>query len=192
MSRLDYVTIGIVAVCIAAVIYLIYMTTRLGSSKDPAPIEQTTPFYEDDVADSDTTDWYSDADGTSDWEREEADLDLERDDEPSAETTPPSPRAPVAEPAQPATRPAAPQEYSQATAAGDFMVLAGTFSVAENAQEMVRKLSDLGYTGASVEPFDRGKYSVVLVARFDSFSQASSLEKELKGKGIEAYVKRKR
>jgi hypothetical protein len=192
MSRLDYVTIGIVAVCVAAVIYLIYMTTRLGGSKEPAPIEQTTPFYDDDAADSDTADWYSDADGTSDWEREDAARDLERYDEPSAETTPPSPRAPAAEPAQPATRPAAPQEYTQATAAGEFMVLAGTFSVAENAQAMVRKLSDLGYTGASVEPFDRGKFSVVLVARFDSFSQASSLEKELKGKGIEAYVKRKR
>jgi hypothetical protein len=188
MSRFDYVTIGIVAVCVAALIYLIYMTTNLlRAPSEPEKTEEISPFYDDDAADLDTS--YQDADpgqGVDDWDRtSEQDRYDDRMDEPSSPRT----EAPTA-----AAKPATPQEYTQprASSAGDYMVLAGTFSLAENAQAMVNRLNQLGYTGASIEPFDRGKYSVVLVARFDSFGQASSLEKELKDKGIEAYVKRKR
>lgn len=192
MSRFDYVTIGIVAVCVAALIYLIYMTTNLlRGPKEPEAIEDISSLYEDDTADLDTAYWDSDRNqGLDDWDStgEQGSRYDERVDETSGQRA----EAPAAERAE--ARPAEPQEYTQprVSSSGDYLVLAGTFSVADNAQAMVNKLSGLGYTGASIEPFDRGKYSVVLVARFDSFSQASSLEKELKGKGIEAYVKRKR
>lgn len=192
MSRLDYVTIAIVAVCVAALIYLIYMTTNLlgGSPEEPAKTEETSPIYEDTSTYSDTS-YYDSQEATTSGETSgeydrsgdniaEGDLD-------KGTTTSSSPKSEEKYQDTPVEEYTAPRT----TSTGNYMVLAGTFSVKAYAEEMVGKLHGLGYANATTEPFDRGKYSVVLVDRFSSIGEAKNLVTELKGKGVDAYVKKK-
>lgn len=203
MSRLDYVTIAIVAVCVAALVYLIYMTTNLLGSgpEDPVTADQmvTEPedeypeeeyypedttatfddgYYDEGGAASDNVDSDTDEGGQAGYEEaepayEDADSDLQS-----------SSRGPGS------TSGKAASDYAS-VASGQYMVLAGTFKYRNNAEEMVSKLRGMGYTNAAVELFDRGRYAVALVDRFDGLSDAKSLKSELSGKGVEAYVKQK-
>lgn len=196
MSRLDYVTIAIVAVCVAALIYLIYMTTNLlGGSDEPAPTEEeTTSDFGGDSTYSDTTYYFDSADTTAGGEAYDADAgEYDRSSGNVAEENLDKGAASArTQPAEQGGR-AEVEEYAPPREAGtgNYLVLAGTFSVKANAEEMVGKLRGMGYPDASAEPFDRGKYSVVLVARFNALSEANNLAAELKGKGVEAYVKKK-
>jgi cell division septation protein DedD len=49
----------------------------------------------------------------------------------------------------------------------------------------------MGYKSASVEIFDRGKYAVILVDRFDNMADAERLQKKLKADKVAAYIKLK-
>jgi cell division septation protein DedD len=72
---------------------------------------------------------------------------------------------------------------------GQFMVIAGSFKVRENAEKGVQKLKSLGYSDARIGSFNKGSLASVLVKTYDSKAEASALVAELKEKhGIEAYV----
>jgi len=75
---------------------------------------------------------------------------------------------------------------------GDYLVLAGSFKYKSNAETEVRKLKKLGYSNAEVALFNRGAYASALVDRFDNYADANALVKELKGKGVDALVQKKR
>ena len=74
---------------------------------------------------------------------------------------------------------------------GEYMVVAGSFSQRFNAENQVKYLKDLGYSNASVEIFNNGALASALVDRFTSQDAAKRLVSELKGKGVEAIVKKK-
>ncbi len=182
MSRLDYITIAIVAACILAIIFLVYkMTDLFGDEPVVNPIETTSnPVEEDSTyqynvddvenenggADTDTDPNTSEANPSDAQENPSTD-DGQQDDEP-AKTPPPT-------------------SYSS----GKFMVIAGTFSKSSLAKSHAAKLKGMGFSNARVEPFDRGKYDVVLVDRFDNMASAERLVKDLKADGIASYVKAK-
>ena len=219
MSRLDYVTIAIVAVCVAALVYLIYMTTNLlGDSGDPeTATETTTPSTDADGQEDDTyyfndegqaeagdqSGGQADVGGTKsddysnyDYEKGEG-LDKGRSSSGSSATT----AAPnemdakgsgVAEEGYNNTSTSSRiNTSSSAASSGQYMVMAGTFTVKAYAQDMEKKLRGLGYNNVVLEPFDRGKFTVVMVDRFDALNEAQTLVSELKSKGIDSYVKRK-
>jgi hypothetical protein len=199
MSRLDYVTIAIVAVCVAALVYLIYMTTNLlGSSpEDPVTADQMVTEPEDEYAEEeyypeDTTATFDD--GYYDEGEEAADNTGEGDqaiseaDEPTYEDA--DSDLQTSSSRGPAKDGRIKPDFSS-VASGQYMVLAGTFKYRNNAEEMVSKLRGMGYTNAAVELFDRGRYAVALVDRFDGLASAQALKSELSGKGVEAYVKQK-
>lgn len=212
MSRLDYVTIAIVAVCVAALVYLIYMTTNLlgDSGESPATTETTAPAESEDTGED--TYYFDDRGGT---EAEEPGGSLEesspagadeasnydyRNDENLDEGS--SSAAAAKQPEETdagASRPAeenytgtksAPSSNT-GSAGGAYMVIGGTFSSEENARKREKAFRDLGYTNVTLEPFDRGKYTAVMVGRFNSLGEAQSLVSELKSKGQEAYIKKK-
>lgn len=200
MSRLDYITIGIVAACICAIIFLVYkMTDLFNNQPGTDPIENTATKVEseddtydygdeesqNDDATSDETDSTSGgANGSTD-EEEPTNAgntdDVTTDDKP--ENTPKP-----ADNTDTATKPNANASFSSG---GKFMVIAGTFSQKTNAKKLVSDLKKLGYNNAAVETFDRGKYAVVLVDRFSSMSSAERLVKDLKAEGVSSYVKTK-
>jgi len=199
MSRLDYVTIAIVAVCVAALVYLIYMTTNLlGSSpEDPVTADQMVTEPDDEYAEEeyypeDTTATFDDGyydegeatiDNTGDGDQAIAEEDAPNYEDADSDLQTSSSRGPAKDGR---IKP----DFSS-VASGQYMVLAGTFKYRNNAEEMVSKLKEMGYANASVELFDRGRYAVALVDRFDGLASAQALKSELSGKGIEAYVKRK-
>ncbi|MCB0615959.1 MAG: SPOR domain-containing protein, partial [Phaeodactylibacter sp.] len=176
-----------------ALIYLIYMTTNLlGNSDEPAATEETTTPYFEDTSTTYNDNYYNGRDsayddsGATGYNQNGGAAAGEELDK---GTTPTRSQSELNEDRRVAEEYAPPRETTSSS--GDYMVLAGTFSVKANAEEMAGKLRGMGFSDATTEPFDRGKYSVVLVARFSSMSEAQSLVGELKGKGVEAYVKKK-
>ncbi|MCO6490504.1 MAG: SPOR domain-containing protein [Phaeodactylibacter sp.] len=216
MSRLDYVTIAIVAVCVAALVYLIYMTTNLlgePGSDSGTTTEVVPPGNNEDAGDD--TYYFNEENKAEDIESQgdagsadagsRSDYDYQNeegsDKEPSSSGTPSTAPSSTSEQADTRSSSVAREEYTArggatsgspaSSASGDFMVMAGTFTVKAYAQDMEKKLRSMGYNNVILEPFDRGKYTVVMVDRFSSLSSAQSLVSELKSKGVDSYVKRK-
>ncbi len=192
MSRLDYVTIGIVAVCIIALAFLLYKTTNLFGGGEPETPPNTT------LTDTTAIDPYAydDYDTSSILPGADEDLDdnevvpFEEEPETGANTTASQPS--TSTPRASTTTEEPPRTVSAAERSGDYLVLAGSFSVRANAETEVNRLQKMGYTNAEVSPFNRGKFAVVLVDRFTDMTEAQALVKELKAKGVESYVQEKR
>jgi len=117
-------------------------------------------------------------------EDEEDDLanDLFKE-EPTQETR----REPTRETTRTQTSTSAPAPV-RSTATGRYLVVAGNYLVETNAQEMVRKLKKMGFSGAEHLVFDQSQYYTVIASRSDSRNAAQSSSDNLKGKGIDNYV----
>lgn len=214
MSRLDIFTIAVVVICVAAIVFLLYRTTDLFKSKDALTEPQNTEsLYEDDGT---TGDDYSDDPYYSDTTASEFDFlsDTTEEAAPASTTTKPAttPPATTTKPATtttaPATKPSAPAATKPAPApaeskplenidemsssGGNYLVLAGAFTVMSNAEAHAKRVEKMGFPGARVALFNKGKYATVLVDRFESKSEASALVNRLTEKGVEAYVHTKR
>ncbi|MBK7869645.1 MAG: SPOR domain-containing protein [Saprospiraceae bacterium] len=188
MSRLDYVTIGIIVVCAAALAILVWKTISLrNKEKDVAQqnTENTLQDYEYDYY-QDTTQILPPTDEDPDDDEVEVFNENTSDNEPTtseAKTTSQN-NTPEKTPASTPT--------TSSRSAGDYLVLAGAFSVKSNAENEAKRLQKLGFPNAEVSPFNRGKYAAVLVDRFSSESDAKKLVNDLKAKGVEAYVHQQR
>lgn len=183
MSR-DFITIAIVILCIAALVFLIVKTVNLSSSNVNEPGEDSNYLY-DDTADGGTSDDTTTAD------LGESDTDQEQDggfEEPSVEYIGKDEIAPQNENTTGGDR--IPTSFNDS---GDYLVLAGSFRIKSNAENQARKLRNLGYDDAEVALFNRGAYASVIVDRFVDLSSANDLARELKSQhGVEAYVQAKR
>ncbi|MEM9990536.1 MAG: SPOR domain-containing protein [Bacteroidota bacterium] len=74
---------------------------------------------------------------------------------------------------------------------GDFMVLAGSFREEINAEREATRLRKLGFQRTRVERFDKGAFAVLVVDRFTSRGQAEALTKDLAKQSVDSYVKLK-
>ncbi len=85
------------------------------------------------------------------------------------------------------------QSQPTSMGAGDFMVLAGSYERKSNAEGEANRIRGLGYPSTTVEPFNRGRFHVVLVDRFDSQNRAVELARELRTQhNLEAIVQKKK
>lgn len=188
MSRLDYLTIGIVALCIAALIYLVYRYVNLPHS----PTNTTTT----EVVDTDRTQFQREdttgfpAEDTSDKDKPGPGAVVEPEVVPEEKTPVQSKnnKPVVAEP-----KPVAPPvdnntSETASLSAGRYMVIGGSFEQVSHAQKQLRKIQNAGYPNARVEKFNRGAYASILVERFEQSSDAKALVKTLKSKGFDAMV----
>lgn len=181
MSKLDFPTILILAICIAAIVFLGYKMFEV-YDKNQEP--KTTPNIEiteeeEDPVNEDESDTYQynidDVDSTG----------ITTTDDES------NPGENETFEADNATSDDVPNSYD-GSSTGRYMVLAGAFSIRENAEKYASVLQRRGYEDATAQLFDRGKLAVVLVDRFESLNDAKSLVQELKDKGVEAYVQTQR
>jgi cell division protein FtsN len=205
MSRLDYITIAIVAACILAIIFLAYkMTDLFNSDKAKDKIETVTDSVE--VEDDSVYDYEIDeaVDSTG-----AASADKVAQPAPATKTTTKTPATtPATTPSvkdktsnesssisqeedKEAETPATNEARPTYSSAGRFMVLGGSFTLKSHAEAEARRLRKLGYENANVEIFDRGKYAVVLIDRFDNMAEAEQLVKKLKADNVKCYVKMK-
>lgn len=215
MSRLDWFTILIVGICVIALGFLVYKTVQLMGNDRP-DLPRTEISESDDDRNEHQMAYESSGSAQSDDTPAPAadDQDLDDDELPynpeeveapsSAETTKPTAtRTEKAADAgssgsQARTQPTAsstttpkggtPTSYNNS---GAFMVVAGSFSMRHNAETQVKKLKKIGYDNARVEIFNGGALATVLVDRFDDYDRAKRLANELKGKGVDSFVKEK-
>lgn len=205
MSRSDYLIIGVVAICLVALIFLVYEFSQLNKSRE-RDIEEMPLYQSEDnlsSADMDTALYGEDYPEYEDTLVESyAPAPSPEASAPSSKTTVPSPKATA--PSPKATAPSVQKvkeipvpeetEFSEtpSVAGGDYLVLAGAFRQQVNAESMLRQVRKKGYTQAEISLFNRGTYAAVLVDRFPTEQEANQLVRELKDKGIEAYVQKKR
>lgn len=69
----------------------------------------------------------------------------------------------------------------------NYLVVAGSFLIKENAVKMQRKLNGMGYT-SEVRNFNYSQYHSVIAGRYNVKSQADRVAAELKSGGISCYV----
>ncbi|MGB4840075.1 MAG: SPOR domain-containing protein [Saprospiraceae bacterium] len=74
---------------------------------------------------------------------------------------------------------------------GQFMVMAGSYLLNENAEKMVKKLKNQGYPKAKSVVFSSSQYHSVVAAQFSSQAKAQEASADLKRKGIDSFVKSK-
>lgn len=75
----------------------------------------------------------------------------------------------------------------------EYLVWGGSFSTRQGAEEEQAKFKKLGYNKAEVSLFDKGKYAVVIVGRYPTQAQAQALVNELKSKhNISSIAKKKK
>jgi hypothetical protein len=72
------------------------------------------------------------------------------------------------------------------------MVMAGSYILESNADEMVMKLNKLGYSNAEKVVFDLSQFHSVCAGRFDDYTKAVQVSAELKRRGVDNYVHRKK
>ncbi len=85
--------------------------------------------------------------------------------------------------------------YSDPTpssSSGNYLVIAGSFLQADNARKMVNKLNNMGYSGAETLVFDGSAYQTVIAGKYDDNAKAVDVTYQLKNKGIDCYVHRKK
>lgn len=81
---------------------------------------------------------------------------------------------------------------SNSNSYGDFLVITGSYLVRSNAENMTRKLAQMGYQNSEIVVFDNSQYNSVIASRKDSYASALESANALKRKGIDAYVHRKK
>jgi cell division protein FtsN len=85
----------------------------------------------------------------------------------------------------------APTTKSQGNSYGEYMVIAGSYLLEDNAQKMVRKLKGMGYSKAEIVYFDQSQYHSICAGKYESRSMAKGTSTDLKNQGIDSYVHRK-
>jgi cell division septation protein DedD len=94
------------------------------------------------------------------------------------------------------TRPAVKQETPEQVTVGlgeegDYLVIAGSYILEDNANKMVKKLRDMGFSNAGVVVFDASEYYSVVAVRHKTQDKAQLSSDALKRKGIDSFVKKK-
>lgn len=189
MSKLDYITIAIVAVCILAIIFLVYKMTDLFQNDQGEDkienVQDTVETEDDDVYDYEI-------DGEVDTTQTgNAGTDAAPATQPATTPTEQGELNAETSPAEDDEREPSTDADHFANPGGKFMVFGGTFEQKSHADAQVRSLKKMGYQNAKIEIFDRGKYAVVLVDRFDNMADAERLVKKLKADDVNCYIKMK-
>ena len=73
-----------------------------------------------------------------------------------------------------------------------FLLVAGSYSIHTNAEQMRSKLKRMGYDSAEIVQFDDSSFSTVVASRFNSYESALNEASNLKSRGIDCYVHRKK
>jgi cell division protein FtsN len=172
MSRTDYVTLGIVAVCIVALAFLIYKMVNL--DKEPKPEEDQLEQYlqADTLATQEA--YIPEEQDTIEYEPEARIIDEEVQDEEEISSIDDYP------------------ESGPKASSGDYLVIAGSFRQRMNAELQAARLRKMGFNQARMELFNRGAFAVVLVDRFSNLAEAQTLVNTLAAKGVEARIQKKR
>lgn len=214
MNKLDIFTVAVVFLCVLAIVFLLWRATGLFQNDRPTPadqldadrIEQTTDTrapeprvpLDDNVsgeADSDLLDRAGEAGGNviegignaADRAGEGIDNAADRVRDALAEDDAAARRDGVREETRDLE---IPESYDNRP--GQFMIMGGSFGVYDNAINQRRTLRSAGFKNAEVTRFNGGKYAVVLVDRYERYSEARKALSDVRAVVPDAFVMRKR
>jgi len=195
MSKIDYITIAVVVICISLLGLVFWKVADLNWTEENIQeteesvqvddAEEAAPFLDEnyDVTDFVAEDSASDPIETTPVVVPEEEETTEKVviKEPVIETKP----LKIAEKAE--TVPPV------NTLKEEYLVWGGSFSTRLGAEEEQAKFKKLGYNKSEISLFDKGKYAVVIVGRYPTQAQAQALVNELKSKhNISAIAKKKK
>ncbi|MBU6169150.1 MAG: SPOR domain-containing protein [Bacteroidetes bacterium] len=192
MSKIDYITIAVVVVCISLLGLVFWKVADLNwteennlKTEDPILVneeEEAAPFLDENYNVTDFT--------------EEDTMPLKNEEKPILTQKPEKviEKSIVKETVAPVkTEPKAENTTPVPTIKEEYLVWGGSFSTRAGAEEEQAKFKKLGYTQAEVSLFDKGKYAVVIVGRYPTQTEAQALVNELKTKhNISAIAKKKK
>lgn len=77
-------------------------------------------------------------------------------------------------------------------AGGRYMVIAGSYILESNADQMVKKLEGMGYSNPEKVVFDLSQFHAVCAGRYDDYTKAVQVSSELKRRGVDNYVHKRK
>lgn len=195
MSKIDYITIAVVVICISLLGLVFWKVADLNWTEENTPeMEETAQVGDEEKAAPFLDENYD----VSDFVAEES-------------TTVPVETTPVVVPVEEKikekviskeliieTKPIKAEKIIEVippnnTLKEEYLVWGGSFSTRQGAEEEQAKFKKLGYNKAEVSLFDKGKYAVVIVGRYPTQAQAQALVNELKSKhNISSIAKKKK
>ena len=91
------------------------------------------------------------------------------------------------------TTPSVPERSTTSSlSSGNYLVIAGSYIINTNAENMVLKLKRMGYDNAEIVIFDQSQYHTVVAQRSNNYNNALSIASGLKSKGVDSYVHTKK
>ena len=195
MSKIDYITIAVVVICISLLGLVFWKVADLNWTEENIQeteesvqvddAEEAAPFLDENY---DVTDFVAEDSASVPMEttpvvvpEEEKTKEKVNIKEPVIETKPVKATEKV-ETVPPVN-----------TLKEEYLVWGGSFSTRLGAEEEQAKFKKLGYNKAEVSLFDKGKYAVVIVGRYPTQAQAQALVNELRSKhNISAIAKKKK
>jgi len=205
MSKIDYITIAVVVLCISLLGLVFWKVADLNwteenklPTEEPVQVneeEEATPFLDENY---DVTDFVGE--DTLPVQMETAPVvnqeeTKKKKEKPVAKEPLVVEKPVVVEKTVVKEKPVVKVETPKlvVTQKEEYLVWGGSFSTRAGAEEELAKFKKLGYTQAEVSLFDKGKYAVVIVGRYPTQAQAQALVNELKAKHqISAIAKKKK
>ena len=196
MSKIDYITIAVVVICISLLGLVFWKVADLNWAEEniqgteesilaDEEEEEAAPFLDENY---DVTDFVAEDSTTVPMETTPVVVPEEAKTKEKVIS-----KEPVIE-----TKPVKAAEKVEVvppvnTLKEEYLVWGGSFSTRLGAEEEQAKFKKLGYNKAEVSLFDKGKYAVVIVGRYPTQAQAQALVNELKSKhNISAIAKKKK
>jgi cell division protein FtsN len=195
MSKIDYITIAVVVICISLLGLVFWKVADLNWTEENIQeteesvqvddVEEAAPFLDENY---DVTDFVPE---------DSASVPIETTPVVVPEEEKTKEKVNIKEPVI-ETKPVKATEEVETippvnTLKEEYLVWGGSFSTRLGAEEEQAKFKKLGYNKAEVSLFDKGKYAVVIVGRYPTQAQAQALVNELRSKhNISAIAKKKK
>ena len=195
MSKIDYITIAVVVICISLLGLVFWKVADLNWTEENIQeteesvqvddMEEAAPFLDENY---DVTDFVAE---------DSASVPIETTPVVVPEEEKTKEKVNIKEPVI-ETKPVKATEKVETippvnTLKEEYLVWGGSFSTRLGAEEEQAKFKKLGYNKAEVSLFDKGKYAVVIVGRYPTQAQAQALVNELRSKhNISAIAKKKK
>jgi len=195
MSKIDYITIAVVVICISLLGLVFWKVADLNWTEENIQeteeyvqvddVEEAAPFLDENY---DVTDFVAE---------DSASVSIETTPVVVPEEEKTKEKVNIKEPVI-ETKPVKATEKVETippvnTLKEEYLVWGGSFSTRLGAEEEQAKFKKLGYNKSEISLFDKGKYAVVIVGRYPTQAQAQALVNELKSKhNISAIAKKKK
>jgi cell division protein FtsN len=195
MSKIDYITIAVVVICISLLGLVFWKVADLNWTEENIQeteesvqvddAEEAAPFLDENY---DVTDFVAE---------DSASVPMETIPVVVPEEEKTKEKVNIKEPVIETKQVKVPEKVEAIapvnTLKEEYLVWGGSFSTRLGAEEEQAKFKKLGYNKAEVSLFDKGKYAVVIVGRYPTQAQAQALVNELRSKhNISAIAKKKK